>query len=102
MANSRRDPGPRGHLGRGLSTARREWVGGRYAAPVHVTGEATPYPTIPWSEVVSLRNRLIEDDLPTLVRDLSGDPGLRDSQQEYGPSEHSTSKQGTFREKELS
>ena len=79
-----------------MSAARREWVGGRYAAPVHVTGEATPYPTIPWSEVVSLRNRLIhgydsvdmdvlwriiEDDLPALVRDLSGDPSLRDSKE---------------------
>lgn len=53
MADSRRDPGPRRHVGRGLSTARREWVGGRFAAPVHVTGEATPYrPTlVAWIEI---------------------------------------------------
>ncbi len=57
--------------------------------------ERSRYPTVPWTEVVSLRNRLIhgydsvdmdvlwriiEDDLPTLVRDLSIDPDRRDSQ----------------------
>jgi len=55
----------------------------------------TKYPAIPWSEIVGLRNRLIhgydsvdleilwriiESDLPALVRDLSIDSDLRDSE----------------------
>ena len=53
MADPRRNPGPGGHPGRGLSTAKQEWVGGRFAAPVHITGEAAPYrPTLlAWIEL---------------------------------------------------
>ncbi len=64
-------------------------------AAANVSLEArTEHPTIPWSEIVGLRNRLIhgydsvdleilwriiESDLPALVRNLSIDPDLRDS-----------------------
>ena len=62
-------------------------------AAAKVSPEArTRFPTIPWSEIVSLRNRLIhgydsvdfdilwhiiERDLPALVHELSSDPDLR-------------------------
>ena len=62
---------------------------------LEIVGEArTRFPTIPWSEIVSLRNRLIhgydsvdfdilwhiiERDLPALVHELSSDPDLRDA-----------------------
>jgi uncharacterized protein with HEPN domain len=65
-------------------------------AAANVSLEArTKYPAIPWSEMVGLRNRLIhgydsvdleilwriiESDLPALVRDLSLDPDLRGSE----------------------
>ncbi len=65
-------------------------------AAANVSPEArTRHPAIPWSEVVGLRNRLIhgydsvdldilwrivESDLPVLVRDLAADPLLRDAQ----------------------
>ena len=65
-------------------------------AAAKVSPEArTKFPAIPWSEIVGLRNRLIhgydsvdfdvlwrivESDLPALVRVLSADPDLRDSQ----------------------
>ena len=76
-----------------LALVRLLEIVGEAAAKVSPGGRAR-YPTIPWSEVVSLRNRLIhgydsvdmdvlwriiEDDLPALVRDLSDDPSLQDS-----------------------
>ena len=78
-----------------LALVRLLEIVGEAAAKVSPEGRDR-YPTIPWSEVVSLRNRLIhgydsvdmdvlwriiEDDLPALVRDLSGDPSLRDSKE---------------------
>jgi uncharacterized protein with HEPN domain len=78
-----------------LAPVRLLEIVGEAAAKVSPKGRSR-YPTIPWSEVVSLRNRLIhgydsvdmdvlwriiEDDLPTLVRDLASDPGLRDAKE---------------------
>ena len=67
---------------------------GEAAAKVSSEGRAR-YPSIPWSEIIGLRNRLIhgydsvdldivwsiiEGDLPALVRVLSNDPDLREHQ----------------------
>lgn len=77
-----------------LALVRLLEIVGEAAAKVSPEGRAR-HPAIPWSEIVSLRNRLIhgydsvdmdvlwriiEDDLPTLVRDLVADPELRSSQ----------------------
>ena len=77
-----------------LALVRLLEIVGEAAAKVSSEGR-TRYPTIPWSEVVSLRNRLIhgydsvdldilwrivESDLPVPVRDLVADPELRGSQ----------------------
>jgi len=46
-------PRTRRASGQTQTGASREWVGGRFVAPVHITGEATPYrPTfVAWIEV---------------------------------------------------
>ena len=77
-----------------LALVRLLEIVGEAAAKVSPEGR-TRYPAIPWSEVVSLRNRLIhgydsvdldilwrivESDLPVLVRNLAADAVLRDSQ----------------------
>ena len=77
-----------------LALVRLLEIVGETAAKVSPEGR-TRYPDIPWSEIVSLRNRLIhgydsvdsdilwrivESDLPVLVRSLVADPVLRDSQ----------------------
>ena len=76
-----------------LALVRLLEIVGEAAARVSPEGR-TRHPAIPWSEVVSLRNRLIhgydsvdfdvlwrivEGDLPALVNVLSADPDLRDS-----------------------
>jgi len=76
-----------------LALVRLLEIVGEAAAKVSPEGR-TRYPAIPWSEVVSLRNRLIhgydsvdldilwrivESDLPVLVRSLVADPLLRDA-----------------------
>ena len=76
-----------------LALVRLLEIVGEAAAKVSEEGR-TRYPGVPWPEIVGLRNRLIhgydsvdfdilwrivESDLPALVRELSAGPDLRDA-----------------------